>query len=179
MGTLLHNLNALRHATDAHVIGIHHGTQTDGTKSRGHSTLPNGADAVVQCEWSDQVGAGTLTLGFARDDVCGAIGAFRTSVAMLGLDDDGDEITTLLIDECEADDAGTRRGPGRPRKGLNTHAKKARDALANVLATNGKKGLTGVPPSVLAVGMKEWQDEFYRTAMIDSSSPTRRSAFGG
>jgi AAA domain len=65
---------------------------------------------------------------------------------------------------------------GRPKKGIEGHTKKARDALANLLATNGRKGLPGVPPGLPAVTLKEWQDEFSRTAMIGKPS-TRRSAF--
>ena len=67
---------------------------------------------------------------------------------------------------------------GRPKKGMEGHTRKARDALANLLVTNGRKGLAGVPPGLPATTVKDWQDEFYRTAMIDSpSAATRRSAF--
>jgi hypothetical protein len=67
---------------------------------------------------------------------------------------------------------------GRPKKGMNGHSRKARDALANMLVTNGRKGLPGVPPGLPAIAVKDWQDEFYRTAMIDSpKASTKRSAF--
>lgn len=178
MGILLGNLNLLRSETGAHVMGIHHGTKQDGTKSRGHSIVPNGVDAIAELEWTGEAdGIGTLVLGFARDDICGAIGAFRTSLIELDTDEDGERITTLLIDECEPVEANAKRARGRPPNGsMDTHTQKARAALANLLVTNGKTGLPRVPPGLPAVTLKEWQEEFYRTAMIDNPS-TRRSAF--
>lgn len=119
MGALLGNLNLLRHATGAHVQGIHHGTQEDGTKSRGHSSLPNGADAIAQVAWGGDIsGMGTVTLGFARDDETGSIGAFRTEKVELGVDADGDPISTLLIEEANADEPASVA----PKKGLNEEA---------------------------------------------------------
>jgi hypothetical protein len=101
MGTLANNLNRLRHETGAHVMGIHHGTQQEGTKSRGHSNLPNAADALIQAEWNEEQSLGTLIIGFCRDDATGQLGSFRTNVVELGTDTDGDPITTLLIEESD------------------------------------------------------------------------------
>jgi hypothetical protein len=67
---------------------------------------------------------------------------------------------------------------GRPPKTVDSRPRKARNALANLLVTNGKKGLPGVPPGLPAVTMKEWQGEFNRTVMADTkNASTRRSAF--
>lgn len=102
MSTLLHNLNILRYETGAHIAGVHHGTQDDGTKSRGHSNLPNGADVILQVEWAGtDEGIGTATIGFARDDRTGILGGFTAEEITLGIDDDGDDVTTLLINELE------------------------------------------------------------------------------
>jgi hypothetical protein len=99
MGTLAANLNTLRHETGAHVMGVHHGTQTEGTKSRGHSSLPFSVDVIVQTEWNEESGLGTVTVGFCRDDAIGPLGVFGTEVVNLGTDKDGDPITTLLVTE--------------------------------------------------------------------------------
>jgi hypothetical protein len=80
MGTLLGNLNILRHATRAHIMGVHHGSQAEGTKSRGHSSLPFGVDVIAQVEWSDVTNSGTINLGFCRDDATGILGGFRTEL---------------------------------------------------------------------------------------------------
>ena len=110
MGILSGNLNILRHETGAHVMGLHHGTWNDGTKSRGHSSLPAAVDAIAQLAWSDEDSIGPLSLGSARDDITGALGAFRTEVVDLGADTDGDPITTLLLKECDPDEVSFRRG---------------------------------------------------------------------
>ena len=67
---------------------------------------------------------------------------------------------------------------GRPLKVSDGHAHKAKDALANLLATIGRKGLPGVPPGLPSVPVEQWRDEFYQTAMVDTANAaTRRSAF--
>jgi hypothetical protein len=99
MGTLAANLNTLRHETGAHVMGVHHGTQAEGTKSRGHSSLPFSVDVIVQTEWNEESGLGTVTVGFCRDDAIGPLGVFGTEVVTLGTDEDGDPITTLIVTE--------------------------------------------------------------------------------
>ena len=101
MGMLLHNLNVLRHETGAHVTGVHHGTKEDGTNSRGHSSLPNGADVIVELKWDDETGIGVATIGFARDDKTGLLGSFTTEEVVLGQDKDGDDETTLIVNELE------------------------------------------------------------------------------
>jgi hypothetical protein len=71
-----------------------------------------------------------------------------------------------------------KRQRGRPKKTMDSQTHKARDALANLLVIDGKKGLPGVPSGLPAVTVKAWQDEFYRTVMADTENAnTRRSAF--
>jgi hypothetical protein len=73
--------------------------------------------------------------------------------------------------------AEKRKRRGRPKKIVDSQRHSARNALANLLATIGKKGLPGVPPGLPAVTVKAWQEEFYQTAMVDTKASTRRSAF--
>jgi hypothetical protein len=135
MGTLLTNLNLLRHETGAHVMGIHHGTQAEGTKSRGHSTLPYGVDVILQAERSDAQAIGSLTVGFCRDDAIGPLVTFRTELVALGKDADGDAITTLVIEEGEPGKAPAK-GKGRsadPMLGrLGTDARLMFSAIKNL-----------------------------------------------
>lgn len=134
MGTLLGNLGVLRHETGAHITGLHHGTKEDGTNSRGHSILPNGADVILQVEWTGEAsGTGTITIGFARDDISGTLGMFRTEIVDLGTDDDGDPITTLLIEEITPE--LSRPSPdGRKMTDKDAHML---EIFRNILAKHG------------------------------------------
>jgi hypothetical protein len=160
MGTLLGNLNTLRHATGAHVMGIHHGSQKDDTKSRGHSILPNGAEAIAQLEWAGGAdGIGTLVLGFARDDICRTLGAFRTSPIVLGVDDDGENVTTLLVDECEVD-ANAKRS----YRQLSDRQAHMLQVLRNVIVDCGQK-VRPEPKMPLVTAVPR---DLLRHAMIDA-----------
>lgn len=139
MGILSVNLNELRQKTGAHVMGIHHGTQEQGTKSRGHSTLPGGVDAIAQLEWNANEGIGRLALGFARDDVNGVLGAFRTEPVTLGVDADDDPITTLQVTECEPDEVPAAVTPkGRRKTDLSDTLTKFLATAHNVIAGAGE-----------------------------------------
>jgi hypothetical protein len=148
MGTFAGNLSILRHETSAHVMGVHHGTQAEGTKSRGHSILPYSADAIVQIEWDDRQSIPSVTVGFCRDDAIGPLGAFRTEVVPLGFDADGDPITTLIVEECNPGEAPAKhkRGSGDPRFGrLGADARLMFKTIENLIAEGLGEQTTAQP----------------------------------
>jgi hypothetical protein len=144
MGTLAANLNILRYETGAHVMGVHHGTQADGTKSRGHSSLPFSADVIIQTEWSEEASTGTMTVGFCRDDAIGPLGTFRTEVVRLGTDADGDHITTLVVEETDQPARNRRATAGK----MNNRHAALWDHVKNIMAQSGM-------PTVPAIGMPQ------------------------
>jgi hypothetical protein len=152
MGTLLANLDTLRHASGAHIMGVHHGTKADGTDSRGHSILPNGADAIAQVEWTgDGNGTGTISLGFARDDIAGNLGAFRTELVNLGHDADGDEITTLLLEEIDRVETTANSQPNAAR--MPDHQAHMLTVFRNVIAKYGEP-IQPIPEMPLVTGLR-------------------------
>jgi hypothetical protein len=144
MGTLAGNLNVLRHETGAHVMGVHHGTQADGTKSRGHSALPFSADVIIQTEWTEENGTGSVTVGFCRDDAIGPLGTFRTEVVSLGTDADGDPITTLVVEETDQPARNRRATAGK----MNNRHATLLDHVKAMMAQSGS-------PIVPAIGMPQ------------------------
>jgi hypothetical protein len=184
MGILSVNLNVLRQETGAHVMGIHHGTQEQGTKSRGHSTLPFGVDAIAQLEWNDNDGIGTLALGFARDDVSGAVGAFRTEAVDLGRDADGDPITTLVVKECEPDEVLPKRDDHKGRRKADRALDDAQAMFLgiarNVIAGAGEM-VVPIPlmPQVLAVSRGVLRTELIRAGCFPETMLENRKANDG
>jgi AAA domain len=157
MGTLAGNLNILRHETGAHVMGVHHGTQADGTKSRGHSALPFSVDVIIQTEWSEENGTGSVIVGFCRDDAIGPLGTFRTEVVQLGTDADGDLITTLVVEETDQPTGNRRATVGRMNDRHATLWDHVKAMMAQsgmpVVPTMGMPEVTGMPRPSLRNGL--------------------------
>jgi hypothetical protein len=157
MGTLASNLNVLRHDTGAHVVGVHHGTQADGTKSRGHSALPFSVDVIIQTEWTEENGTGSVTVGFCRDDAIGPLGTFRTEPVQLGTDADGDPITTLVVEETDQPARTRRATTGR----MNDRHASLWDHIKALMAQSGTQitpiigmpEVTGMPRPTLRNGL--------------------------
>ncbi len=182
MGMFAGNISELASRTGAHVSGVHHGTQAEGTKSRGHSALPNAVDAVAAVMWDEETGNGELALDFARDDITGAIGKFRTETIGLGTDADGDKITSLVIEETGIPDRATPRDErarraGRKAAGEPTHADRALDILADLCAREGRTGFAGAPPGYASVPEDWWRERFYDRAMPADDQDTKKHAF--
>jgi Bifunctional DNA primase/polymerase, N-terminal/AAA domain len=72
------------------VLRVHHSGHGDKTRSRGHSSLPASADTEIQ------VTADAIKLTKQRDDVRGQFN-FWLDVVELGIDSDGDPVTTCCV----------------------------------------------------------------------------------
>ena len=103
MGRFVANVTELLHATHAHVAVLHHPTyvaKANGTKPRGHTSLSGAADLLLAIA-NAKDGARTATVTAARNDPEGAVMRFRLREMTLGTDEDGDPITTCLVDELD------------------------------------------------------------------------------
>lgn len=101
MGELITNVSHIKAATQAHVAVVHHGSKaSEGRTPRGHSSLEGADDAMVEIvKQSD--GSRIATLVHSKDDADGVTWGFKLETVELGVDDDGDRITTLLVEEME------------------------------------------------------------------------------
>jgi hypothetical protein len=153
MGRFIANVGALRSYTDAHVAVIHHGTKSpSGSTPRGHGSLIGAADLVVEITKAPD-GTRTATVTAAKDDPDGAAMGFNLRVVQLGIDADGEPITTCVAEEMDA--------PADTEPSLSASERKARDILADLIASEGvplpiaptfPSGLHGVPE-------QRWRDE--------------------
>jgi hypothetical protein len=82
-----------------HVAVIHHDNAA-GTKARGSTALPAGADALVRIERTDEGRAWSVE--FAKDDDDDRRFGFRLDLIPLGEDEDGDRITSCVVQQTEA-----------------------------------------------------------------------------
>lgn len=119
------------------VIAVHHSGKDLAQGMRGHSALHAAADCVLR------VHDGQIKTDKSRDGAAGVVGGFRLDVVELGLDEDGEPVTSCVVAEAEASQG---KGGG---EGLSPAWSLAMRTIANLIAEHGSplpQG-TGFPTS--------------------------------
>lgn len=147
MGEFLSACEHLRDHFRCAVIAVHH-TGKDQTKgARGHSSLRAALDTELALDQVD--GVVTLTATKQRDFPIGRSLHYRLKQVVLGHDDDGDEITSCTIEQCEA--------PGED-KPLTGKKQVAMQAFDEALRESGRvRQGQGFPPNTRTIGLAEWR----------------------
>lgn len=115
---------ALIESTGACVLLIHHSGKNKNAGARGSSALLGAIDTELE------VGGGCVTASKQRDVEMGAPIGFRLKPVVVGLDEDGDEMTSCVV---EPDKVAAANGPkGR----LMGNAKRAFEVLCDLRPTN-------------------------------------------
>ena len=88
---------------------------------------------------------------------------FRLRSVDLGVDVDGDHVSTCVIDPGEAPAAGANRKPVRRDVAL--------DALREAIGEHGEKmpGTSTIPPGVMAVTMEQWKGRWILRTGYDAA----------
>jgi hypothetical protein len=107
----------------------------------------------------------------AKDGPDGEERAFRLRQVVLGQDEDGDDITTCLIEPTEAPPAKVKKPAGQ--MGL------ALDILADLLARQGRVPPVSehVPTGVPCVRIQDWRQHAYDRAFTEAKPDAQRKAF--
>jgi hypothetical protein len=115
MGAFVSNIQRIVRETGSAVLVIHHCGKSEASGMRGHSALLGALDAELTIE-GGVTGERILRTGKVRDGEAGIdLFAFSLRQVELGIDPDGDAVTTCVIDSTDA--AGTERAR-RKRKGV-------------------------------------------------------------
>lgn len=88
----------IRHETGAHVLVVHHTGKDEDRGGRGHSSLRAAVDVEVQVT-RDKAGARYCHVTKGRDDADGQTFGFGLRVVSVGVDEDGDDISTCVVQE--------------------------------------------------------------------------------
>ena len=172
MGAFIGHAARIQTETAATVIAVHH-KNAAGTRERGHSSLRGALDFMIEVEKSD-AGGKSWKITKQKDEEDGATFAFNLRSVPVGVDDDGDPITSCLVEASEVQ-AATKRGTGRK---LPPQAVNALRVLFNTCADRGQR----VPVSGLnasGVRLQQWRDECERNRLVavDSGDEAFRKAF--
>lgn len=84
--------------TGAHVMLVHHSGKNETLGARGHSSLRAAVDVELEVS-AGEGGQRSLRVTKGRDDADGLTYGFRLNVVDLGEDQDGDQITTCVVEE--------------------------------------------------------------------------------
>ncbi|WP_400769350.1 AAA family ATPase [Methylosinus sporium] len=104
MITFVANATALANHFRAFVLIVHHVGLGDDKRMRGHSSLIGAIDAQILCERREGDLSTTLTLQKLKDEESRVRLAVRLSRVVIGRDEDGEDVSTLIVDGIEETD---------------------------------------------------------------------------
>lgn len=139
MGKLIAAAKKLQNLIGGLVLLVHH-TGKDATKGlRGHSSLYAALDGAIEViktetfrEWS---------VAKSKDDMTGNVSSFKLEIVSVGIDDEGEEITS-----CVAVFDGSRKSVQTKKISLGSNQKIAFGVLGELLSRSVHIGKDGAPP---------------------------------
>ena len=173
MTALIRNIDAIREATGAHIMLVHHTGKDTARGARGHSSLRAATDTEI--EVGNDNGARAALVTKQRDYQGGETFAFTLKSVTLGHDQDGDEVTSCVV---EAVDEEGYQATVAQKKGLGGNQKILADTFDQMVAEGMAK------PNPGGVGLPDpgrfWcvsMDEFRTVAMGKMAASNKRGAF--
>jgi len=165
----------LQRETGAHVLVVHHSGKDRDRGMRGSNALLGAVDTAIEVTKHD---TGLCEAGFAKVKDGGDLDAlrYRLSKSVLGVDEDGEEISSCVVCPADANEGATKASGPR----LTDVQTIGLRALQEALAEAGQLGGTRrAPPDVPSVPLWEWRKHAYRLGICDeeASQSARRKAF--
>jgi len=163
--------DAIRDAFNCAVVIVHH-CGHEGTRPRGHSSLIGAVDAqiAVKRDAADNIIA---TVELMKDGSQGDEFSSRLEVVEIGIDDDGDLITSCVVAPIEGLAPSCKDKAAKLTKG----AKIALDALHEVVSDYGAvpPASTHIPAGVKCAMIDQWREYALRRGIStsDKESATR------
>ncbi len=101
MTALIKNIDLLREHTGAHIMLVHHSGKDTARGARGHSSLRAATDTEIEVQ--NDEGCRAALVMKQRDHQGGEEFGFSLKAVTIGIDEDGDEITSCVVEEAEVD----------------------------------------------------------------------------
>jgi hypothetical protein len=162
MGAFIRNCDKLREATGASVVVVHH-LNASGTRERGHTSFKGALDFMLTVERGDMGKSWRITK--QKDGEDGEQFAFALQSVVVGVDDDGDDITSCIVQPSEKEVAQ------RTSRKLSTTASLAYRLLVDCTNDHGR----GVPIEGLrtqcGVKIEEFRDYCKRNNFTPPDGP--------
>lgn len=173
MSMVLAGCRMIQQTVGGLVVLVHHTRKDDAKSLRGHSSLLAALDGAIEVRRSgDQR---EWVIAKAKDDADGGAHSFRLQTVELGVDDDGEPVTSCVVVPEDAPAASVSR-TGR----LPTGSKIGLDALREAIADKGRTmaGSSSIPKGVRAIEEEDWRRQFYlRYGSDEGTADTKSKAF--
>jgi hypothetical protein len=172
LGRALANLRRVQDQTGAHIAIVSHTGKDEKKGARGSNSQVGDVDVLVQIS-GDSVKVATITK--ANDQEEGVLTKFKGEIAVLGVDDDGDDITTMII---STEDCGSAGGKSAKPDTLTPTERRAMDLLYKAINEVGQLPPPSLPRSVVKVlPLDTWREYCKRGALSDGKADAVRMAF--
>lgn len=157
---LVKNLDVLRRSTGSNIMLIHHSGKDIARGARGHSSLRAAVDTEMELT-RDEVGVITAEVTKQRDGPTGYKFAYSLREVELGRDQDGDPVTTCLVEPITE---------GEPaRKQVSGPALAALNALKALLDERGEILRDPRYPARPCIAHKDWMEECITSGKLSNS----------
>lgn len=164
MGAFIRNCGRLQEATGgATVVPVHH-MNAAGTRERGHSSLRGALDFMIEVERGET--GNVWKVAKQKDDSDGLSFPFGLVSQLLGLDEDGDAITSCLVQATDA--SGIGASPDKGKK-LPPQALTAYQILFRYCDDHGQRRFVDGRDRP-CVTLQAWQDECRRQNLVAPGS---------
>lgn len=159
---------------------VHH-CGHDHTRMRGHSSLLGAVDVEISVRREEKTGPICARVEMMKDGPDGAEFVSNLKEVEVGIDDDGDPITTCVVEPDVMPEKPQKSGPKEGRDKLTDKALIAFRALEEAIKTEGHEveHQEGIPPNVRCVQIGVWRAFARRRGISDGESDGAfRKAFG-
>jgi hypothetical protein len=174
MAAYIRAADAIRQAFDCLVVIIHH-CGHDRDRPRGHSSLIAAVDAQISVR-RDAEGNIVSELELGKDCEVGLTFVSRLKQVEIGVDEDGDKITSCVVEEIdgptasEADKRGKK--PSKPHQAMLRALRKAIEEVGEAVTSNT------IPRSVRVVRVDTWRTYAYQAGISPTNTEdSNRMAF--
>ncbi|MCJ2048527.1 AAA family ATPase [Methylobacterium sp. J-070] len=168
--------DAIRDAFGCLVVIIHH-CGVEGTRPRGHSALAGAIDAQLAVRKTGE-GLVTVTVDLMKDGPEGDTFASRLEPVEVGEDDEGDAITSCIVEAVVEAPVASRPGK-QAGKRLSERNRLALEALREAVMAKGVAAPTtlALPAEIRVVPPDAWREELFRRGILDRDASGYREQF--
>jgi hypothetical protein len=169
MGALLASAKSIRAEIGCAVVLVHHDSKA-GKDARGHSSLKGDTDCILQVKRTGEVRS--IVVNKSKEGCDGACYDFKLNVIELGTDDDGDPITSCVVEPMGESVTSKKSEP----KGQASIALKL---LRDAILKSGEllPSSDNIPTNVMGVSLQLWKEYCANGLSNGESATARRNAF--
>jgi hypothetical protein len=163
----------IQRETGAHVLIVHHSGKDRDRGMRGSNALLGAVDAAIEVSRHEESGICEGKIAKVKDG--SAVDPFKYTLrqSVLGSDEDGEDITSCVVEPTDASPGETR---GKPK--LTDPERIALDALDEALIDHGMvQPIASVPNGGRAVSIETWRHHAYRKGIADGADEAKKKAF--